>query len=78
MAQSLFLGVFILKLIEESWLTSLKSQHLRQVWPPSARIEFPIGQMVHSRFTDGFGGARGESRTLDPRLMELNTSLELA
>lgn len=34
--------------------------------------------MVPSRFTDGFGGARGESRTLDPRLMELNTSLELA
>lgn len=46
----------------------MKSQHLRQVWPPSARLEFPIGQMVPSRFTDGFGGARGESRTLDPRL----------
>ena len=47
------------------------------MWPPSARLEFPIGQIVPSRFTGGFGGARGESRTLDPRLMELNTSLEL-
>ena len=32
----------------------MKSQHLWQAWPPSARLEFPIGQIVPSRFTGGF------------------------
>ena len=57
-----------MKLIEESCLTSLKVNTFSKCGHHLRALNSHLARLVHSRFTDEFGGARGESRTLDPRL----------